>query len=148
MDRESLLRSLNEHRVEYVVIGAAAFPAHGYARATLDIDVFIRPTQANAERVFAALDAFGYELEDLKVEELLTKKVLLRQYTVELDVHPFVAGAEFEGVWERRVAGHFGTVPVWYSSLDDLIAMKEAAGRPKDIEDLKALRLLRERRRH
>ncbi len=146
MDRESLLRSLNDHKVDYLVIGAAAFPAHGYARATLDIDVFLRPTRTNAERAHDALRAFGYDLTDLSVEEMLTKKVLLRQYTVEVDLHPFVAGAEFDGAWERRVAGRFGRVPVFYASLDDLIAMKEAAGRPKDLEDLKALRLLRERR--
>jgi predicted nucleotidyltransferase len=43
MDIENLLRSLNEYKVEFVIIGATAFPIHGYARATLDIDLFIRP---------------------------------------------------------------------------------------------------------
>ncbi len=38
MDIEGLLRSLNAHSVEYVIIGATAFPIHGYARATLDVD--------------------------------------------------------------------------------------------------------------
>ena len=51
MDTEGLLRSLNAHDVEYVIIGATAFPVHGYARATLDVDVFIRPTTENARRV-------------------------------------------------------------------------------------------------
>jgi hypothetical protein len=45
MDTESLLHSLNAHRVRYLVIGATAFPVHGYARATLDIDIFIDSTQ-------------------------------------------------------------------------------------------------------
>jgi predicted nucleotidyltransferase len=140
------LRSLNEGEVDYVLIGAAAFPVHGYARATLDIDIFIRPERKNAERTLEALRTFGYDVTDLAVDDLLKKKILIRQYVVELDVHPFVAGAEFEGVSARSVEGRFGSVPVRYASLDDLIAMKEAAGRPKDIEDLKALRLLRERR--
>ena len=48
MDIESLLRSLNDHSVEYVLIGATAFPVHGYARATLDVDVFIRAALDNA----------------------------------------------------------------------------------------------------
>jgi predicted nucleotidyltransferase len=51
MDTESLLRSLNARDVQYVIIGATAFPVHGYARATLDIDVFIAATRENAERV-------------------------------------------------------------------------------------------------
>ena len=40
MDTESLLKLLNAHSVRYVVIGATAFPVYGYARATLDIDIF------------------------------------------------------------------------------------------------------------
>lgn len=146
MDKESLLRSLNERRVEYVVIGAGAFPVHGYARATLDIDIFIRPTRDNATRTLDGLRAFGFDVADLTVEDLLTKKVLIRQYIVEVDIHPFVQGAEFDGVWHRSVSGRFGETPVRYASLDDLIMMKEAAARPRDLEDLKALRLLRARR--
>lgn len=48
MDTESLLKSLNVHNVRYVIIGATAFPIHGYARATLDVDIFIEPVKANA----------------------------------------------------------------------------------------------------
>jgi len=125
------------------VIGATAFPIHGYARATLDVDVFIRSTPENAARALAGLQAAGYDVADLSAEELQTKKILIRQYVVELDLRPFVAGADLAGVWARKVSGRFGEVPVFYASLDDLIAMKEAAGRPKDLEDLKALRLLR-----
>jgi predicted nucleotidyltransferase len=146
VDKESLLRSLNDHGVEYVVIGAAAFPVHGYARATLDIDIFIRPEPENAARTLAALRAFGYDVTDLSAGDLLTHKVLIRQYVVELDVHPFVRGASFEAVWQDRVLGSFGAVPVTYASLDHLIAMKRAAGRPKDLEDLRALERLRARK--
>lgn len=45
MDVEGLLKSLKEHKVRFVIIGATAFPVHGYSRATLDIDVFIEPTR-------------------------------------------------------------------------------------------------------
>jgi hypothetical protein len=47
MDIEGLLRSLNARRVRYVVIGATAFPIHGYARATLDVDIFNLPRCVN-----------------------------------------------------------------------------------------------------
>jgi len=59
---ESLLKLLKEHRVEFVIIGATAFPVHGYARATLDIDIFIRPTEANVEKTWSALSALGYDV--------------------------------------------------------------------------------------
>ena len=144
MDTEGLLQSLNAHSVRYVVIGAAAFPIHGYARATLDIDIFIEATRPNAENTRAALAAFGYDMADVSVDELLVKKILIRQYVLETDIHPFVAGATFDEVWEHRVQDRLGETPTAFASLDDLIRMKEAAGRPKDLEDLRVLRKLRE----
>ena len=139
MDTESLLKLLNAHNVEFVIIGATAFPVHGYARATLDIDLFIRPEPENASRTLKTLKEFGYDVTDLSEEDLLSKKVLIRQYLVETDIHPFVQGVTFDQIWKDRVSGAYGNEKVYYASLDDLIAMKKAAGRPKDMEDLKVL---------
>jgi hypothetical protein len=130
-----------------VLIGATAFPVHGYARATLDVDVFIEPSPENAGRAHAALAAFGYDLSDISVQDLLQKKVLIRQYLVAADIHPFVAGVRFDEVWERRVLDKIGETPVPVASLDDLIRMKQAAGRAKDLEDLRMLLRLRDRQR-
>lgn len=143
MDTEGLLQSLKEHRVDFVVIGATAFPVHGYARATLDIDIFIKPSEENAGRTRAALEAFGYDVTDIKIEDLLKKKLLIRQYAVETDIHPFVKGMSFERVWKNKVKAKFGKTPVYFASLTDLIKMKHAANRPQDIEDLKYLKRLR-----
>lgn len=148
MDTESLLKLLKEHRVDFVIIGATAFPVHGYARATLDIDIFIRPTKVNAERTWAALKAFGYDLAEVKKEDLLKKKLLIRQYVVETDIHPFAKGTTFEEVWKNRVRAKFGDTFVNFASLENLIKMKRAAARPQDLEDLKyLLRLRRELRK-
>lgn len=146
MDVEELLKSLKERKVRFVIIGATAFPVHGYSRATLDIDIFIEPTPRNAKRAREALKAFGYDMSDVSIEDLLTKKLLIRQYLVETDIHPFVKGTTFERVWANRVKSRFGRTFVWFASLDDLIDMKRAAGRPKDREDLKFLRRLKQRK--
>ncbi|MHC4325436.1 MAG: nucleotidyltransferase [Planctomycetota bacterium] len=143
MDTETLLRSLKELKVKFVIIGATAFPVHGYSRATLDIDIFIRPERANAEKTLVALKNFGYDVRDVTVEELLTKKILIRQYLVETDIHPYVKGVSFDEVWKNKVKSKFGDTFAWFASLDDLIKMKKAAGRPKDIEDLKYLTKLK-----
>ena len=146
MDIEELLKSLNAHNVEFVIIGATAFPIHGYARATLDVDIFIRPEPKNAGRTLDALRDFGYDTAEITVEDLLTRKVLIRQYLVETDIHPFVSGITFDHVWKNRISGTFGKEKVYYASLDDLIVMKESARRPKDLEDLKVLKILKEKR--
>lgn len=139
MDTESLLKSLKGRKVQFIIIGATAFPVHGYSRATLDIDIFIRPDKSNAEKALSALEDFGYDISDITVDEILTKKILIRQYLVETDIHPFVKGVSFDEVWKNRVKAKFGDTFVWFASLDDLIKMKKAAGRPKDREDLKYL---------
>jgi len=57
-----------------------------------------------------------------------------------------VSGVTFDQVWKNRVSGTYGNEKVFYASLDDLITMKQAAARPKDLEDLKILRILREKK--
>lgn len=146
MDTERLLRLLKENKVSFLVIGASAFPAYGYARATLDIDIFIRPNFGNAKRTMKALEQFGYDLMELSPEDFLKNKVLIRQYKVEADFHPFVKGVKFEDVWKNRIKAKFGDTEVNFPSLDDMIQMKKAAGRAIDREDLKYLVKLKEKK--
>ena len=139
METEKILKLLKEHKVVFIIIGATAFPVHGYSRATLDVDIFIKRERKNAEKTMNALKAFGYDMSDVTVDEILNKKLLIRQYTTEIDIHPFVKGATFETVWKNRVKAKIGNTFVWFVSLKDLIRMKRAAGRAKDLEDLKYL---------
>lgn len=146
MDTEGLLKSLKEHKVKFVVIGATAFPVHGYVRTTLDIDIFIEPAEVNAKRTRSALKTFGYDVSDIEIMDLLKKKLLIRQYEVETDIHPFVKGISFERIWKNRIRAKFGDTFVNFSSLSDLIKMKRAARRPKDLEDLKYLTKLKRKK--
>jgi len=143
MDTEKLLRLLKEHKVRFVVIGATAFPVYGYSHATLDIEIFIEPERSNAERTWKALKEFGYDVSDVTVDELLAKKMLIRQYAVETDIHPFVEGTTFAKAWKSKVRAKFGNTFVNFASLEELIKMKRAAGRAQDLEDLKYLLRLR-----
>ncbi|MCD6422940.1 MAG: hypothetical protein J7L42_02320, partial [Elusimicrobia bacterium] len=124
-----------------------AFPIYGYVRATLDIDIFIRPTRQNALRTMKALRDFGYVLYDVDVDDMLSKKILFRQYAVEADIHPFVKGVTFEDVWKNKISEKIGRVSVYFASLEDLIKMKKAANRPKDREDLKFLMRIKKRKK-
>lgn len=141
MDIKTLLQSLLGHKVKFLVIGAWALPAYGYSRATQDIDIFFSPTQANARKVRAALYAVGYTvIELLTVQQILSKKILLRQYVLQTDLHPFVAGVNFETAWKSRREVEIKGLKVFVPSLDNLIAMKKAAGRLKDLGDLEVLK--------
>jgi len=124
-----------------------AFAAHGWVRATADLDLFVAADEANLDKLRTALQRFGYDLSDAETEDFQRYKILLRQYELPLDIHPFVTGiASFEECWERRVAADIGGVDAFFASLDDLILMKKAANRPKDQEDLRQLEILKTRR--
>jgi len=145
MDTEKLLRLLKENKVMFVIIGATALPVYGYARATLDIDLFVKPDPRNVKRVMKALQEFGFDLMDLTPEDFLKNKILIRQYTVEADIHPYVKGITFDDVWKNKIKAKFGETEVYFPSLDDMIKIKKAAGRAIDKEDLKYLRRIKQK---
>src|SRR5271168_3278682 len=74
----SLLAAFVAAKVEYAVVGGVAVNAHGYVRATNDLDVFIRPTEDNARAAFNALLALGVPLEGLQPSDLLDEEDNLR----------------------------------------------------------------------
>ncbi len=146
MDTERLLKLLKENKAIFLVIGASAFPVYGYARATLDIDLFVKPDLRNIENVMKALQEFGYDITDISPEDFLKNKILIRQYILEADIHPFVKGITFDEAWKNRISAKFGETRVNFPSLDDMIKMKKAAGRNIDLEDLKYLIEIKKKR--
>ena len=69
MNTEKLLKLLKENRSKFVIIGATAFPIHGYSRATLDIDIFIEPVIENARKTLKAMKEFGYDVTDITIND-------------------------------------------------------------------------------
>lgn len=140
MQIKDLIKLLNAHHAEYIIIGAQAVGAHGFVRATKDIDILINPTPENIGHVRSALEAFGYDTTDASVEDFQTKKILFRQYWYDVDIHPNAKGVETEEALQNKLNGLYDDeIPTFYASLEDIIKMKKAAGRPQDLEDLRFL---------
>jgi hypothetical protein len=140
-DFRDLLAEFNAHAVEFLVVGAHALAAHGLVRATKDLDVWVRPDPANAERVIAALAAFGAPLHDLTIDDL-ARPGLIFQIGVEplrVDVITAIDGVEFEEAWLDRLGVRFEDQPVSVLSRRHLIANKRAAGRDQDLVDARWL---------
>lgn len=140
-DFRDLLSAFNAHRVEYLVVGAHALAAHGYVRATGDLDVWVRPDRANAQRVIEALRAFGAPLQDL-TETDLTRAGTVFQIgvaPVRIDVLTSIDGVTFDEAWTDRLSAKFVDLPVPVLSAKNLITNKRTVGRMQDLADVEWL---------
>ena len=140
-DFSDFLRCLASAKVEYLLVGAYAVSHHGHPRATADIDVWVRRTPENAQRVVAALRDFGFA--SLKLDtatfEAPDQVVQLGHPPIRIDVLTSVSGVEFERCWPSRVQTTIDGIAVNIIGLADLRTNKLAAGRHKDLDDLEHL---------
>jgi len=118
-----------------------AVNAHGYVRATLDLDIFIRPTIENARAAFQALLAMGVPLEGLEPADLLSEEQNLRFGPAEdhIDILASIGEMSFEQVWQNRVETVVDGVPISLISKADLIENKRQVGRLRDLTDAEEL---------
>jgi hypothetical protein len=155
----ALLRALVEGGVDFVVIGGIAAVARGSAAFTQDLDVSYAPDQENLDRLGQVLVDLGARLRGVTDDvpfipdgrTLRRARVLTLETPIGIiDLLAQPDGApEYRRLRERATTEVIAGVEVHVASLDDLIAMKKAAGRPKDlvaVEELEAIqRLSRER---
>lgn len=140
----SLLAAFAAAKVEYAVVGGVAVNAHGYVRATHDLDLFIRPTEENARAAFAALVELGVPLEGLEPGDLLNDEENLRFGPEEdhIDILASIGTMGFDQVWRNRVETKVGGLAVPFISKADLIENKRQVGRLRDLADAEELALL------
>lgn len=138
-----MLAALVQHEVRFLLVGAHALAAHGYPRATIDIDLWIDPTPENAQRVWQALAEFGAPLDDLALEESdFTRADIVAQFGLppnRIDILTGVSGLDFERAWANRIPAELEGVQVSVLGRADLIANKQATGREKDKFDVRGL---------
>lgn len=142
-DFARVLTALTDGDVEFVVVGGIAVVAHGYVRATRDIDAVLEPSPENLERARLVVRALGSTRQNgtsLGDEDLRPGRPwTLRTAHAFLDLLPdrdLPFGELRAAATERRVDG----VPVLVCSLEHLVRLKRTAGRPKDDHDLSVLR--------
>lgn len=137
-DFVEMLAALSEAGADYLVIGAHAVAVHGRPRATGDLDIWVRPTPENADRVWAALSAFGAPLHQLTRADLVADDLVFQIGVApnRIDLLTTIGGVRFEEAWKRRTVVELWGLKVPVISRDDLIRSKKAAGRPQDLADI------------
>jgi len=154
LDIQGIFEALDRGDVEYLVIGGVAVGFHGFVRGTKDVDIVPNPEPENLKRlagVLSALDAQVEGADDFKGEELpdpldpdalaLGGNWVLSTRLGRFDVMQWIGD---DPLWEKlsptAIATEIGGLPVKFASYENLVALKEQAGRPQDLIDLQRLR--------
>lgn len=145
-DFRDLLVLLVDHGVEFVIVGAYALAFHGAPRASGDIDLFVRPSPVNAQRVFDALVRFGAPLESAGVTAVdFSQPGTLYQIGLpprRIDLLTEISGLTFDEAWASRTAAEVDRRTVSFIGREALLKNKQASGRLKDLADVARLRKL------
>ena len=136
-DYKEMLSTLLEEKVNFLLIGAYALAAHGYPRATGDIDLFIQPNENNAEKVYKALVKFGAPLQNISVKDFATPGTIFQIGIIprRIDIINSIDGVSFEDAYSDRIIVNIESMPIPVLSKKNMIINKEATGRPKDKTD-------------
>lgn len=142
-DFEDMLDLLDRHRVRYLIIGGLAFIYHAKPRYTKDMDIWLDADPDNVDRANAALAEFGSPelLDPADRDEILQlgagpARIDFLRETVEID---------FAETWEKRIVGSYGRAPANWIDLESLIAIKSRIDHPRHREDVRILKMVRER---
>ena len=132
------LACLNRAGVEYLLVGGFAVNHYGYHRFTEDIDFWIAVSDANFDRLLAAVrDFFGEDLAGLDKKFLQKNESLyLGRVPNKIEVFQNASGLKFDEVYPRGVDATLEGISVKIISLADLKINKRASGRNKDLADL------------
>lgn len=155
---QELLPLLHRAGVEFIVIGGGAGIAHGLARLTFDVDVVYSRSPANLQRIIEALREyepyprgaprglpFQWDALMLKAGMNFTLTTTLGALDLLGEV---TGGGTYEQLLPDTIVSEAYGVPVRFVTLERLIELKRAAGRPKDFEILSELQALLQERRN
>ena len=141
-DYKEMLQILLEEKVDFIIVGAYALGAHGYPRATGDIDVWAKPNEENSRKLYKALARFGAPLEQIEIDDFSTEGVIFQIGVIprRIDIITKVDGVTYEEAGKDKIIIDIEGLKIPVISLENLIKNKLATGREKDKIDVKALR--------
>jgi len=144
-DYKEMLQCLAVENVRFLLVGAYALAAHGYPRATMDIDIWVMPSPDNAAAVLRALKRFGAPLHGLTLEDLQKDDTIFQIGVAprRIDIITGASGLRFEEAQSHATTIEIEGLEIQIPSIDDLIRNKRATGRTKDLADAEALESLK-----
>ena len=140
-DYRDLFKTLNRHKVRYLVIGAYAVTFYTEPRYTKDLDLWVSNDRANAKRLHTALADFGAPLKGISAEDFINKKMIYQigVAPVRIDILLDISGMKFDNAWKNRKRAKYGGVSISILGIKELIYSKKKTNREQDILDISKL---------
>ena len=140
-DLKEFIELLNSRGVEYVIVGAHCLAFHGRPRYTGDLDILVRPSQENAEKIIAVISEFGFPESGLQAADFIESDQIIQLGRVpgRIDLLTGITGVATSEAFATKVPAELSGVPVFILTKELLIQNKRAVGRPQDLADLDAL---------
>ncbi len=140
-DFKEFLALLNSEKIEYLLVGGYAVSYHGYPRPTGDLDIWVGVQPKNAAMLIDVLATFGFTGAEVTPALFLTPGRVVRMGVppVRIELINTVSGLEFSASYARGVEAVLDGVSARIIAREDLLTNKRAAGREKDLNDLKHL---------
>ena len=140
-DYKEMLLCLKEEGVKFLLVGAYAMAGHGYVRATMDIDIWVKPESENSKAVIRALKKFGAYLHDLCAADLENDDTVFQIGVPprRIDILTGVSGLDFDITFANSTPVKIECIELRIPSIQDLIKNKKSSGRIKDLADADAL---------
>ena len=140
-DYKEMLQFLLEEKVEFILVGAYALGAHGYPRATGDIDIWVKADENNSKKTYNALARFGAPLDQIQVNDFAVEGVIFQIGVAprRIDIITRIDGVTYDEANDDKIIVEVEGLLLPVLSLDNLIKNKLATGREKDELDAKYL---------
>lgn len=140
-DFHDILSEFVNADVEFMLVGAYALAAHGFPRATGDIDLWVRCSEENARKIMMALARFGAPLSKITEQDFMTEGTVVQIGVAprRIDVLTRIDGVEFEEAWLERILVQVDGLQVPVLSREHLLRNKRMTGRAKDRTDARRL---------
>ena len=132
------MSALCDENTEFLIVGGYALAVYGLPRATGDIDIWVRRSDENAQRVWRALARFGAPLRNVTESDFKTPDIIFQMGVVpnRIDILTSIEGVEFGEAWPHRKEIEIEGLKIAVIGREYFLKNKKALGRPQDLADV------------
>ncbi|MEI6596333.1 MAG: nucleotidyltransferase [Bacteroidota bacterium] len=142
-DFQDFIKAFNEAKVDYILVGGYSVILHGHSRSTGDMDIWVRKSEENYQKIETAFNIFRMPMFDMTPERFMSSEndvFTFGRSPVAIDLITELKGLSFNEAFNNSTLVQVENIEVRLIQLKDLINAKKASARPRDIDDIDHLK--------